>query len=122
MHRDLPRPWWRKLFTWENLVVAGREVKGLVITPTMGLTLFLAIAGTVGAMHYRTADALTVQSQEMRQIRDMTIEMKARLDERTNHQKEAESKREREQRDSEEIAKVWRETMTHRMNRIDGGK
>lgn len=112
--------WWKQYFKWECLTVSNRIIeKGFVITPAMGLTLFLAMAGIVGAMYYRTSDALQVQSKEAREVRDMVIEMKSRLDERTNYQKEAESKREREQKDNEEIAKVWRETITQRMNDID---
>lgn len=78
-------PFWKRYFKWENLTVAGREVKGLVITPTMGLTLFLAIAGVVGAMHYRTADAIHAQTQEARELRDMVIRMDQRLMDKNTH-------------------------------------
>jgi hypothetical protein len=116
----LPRkPWWERLFTWEKLSVAGKEVKGLVVTPTMGLTIFLALGTVIGGMYYRTTGAIEQQSQEMRDIRDMTIEMKTRLDERTSAQKEAESERKREQRAEQDEARIWRETMGRRMDKVE---
>lgn len=110
----LPRPvsWWDRLFTSEKLSVAGREVKGLVIPHWAAGVLLATILGSMGAM-YKSF------STEQQSQRDMLIDMKARLEERTQAQKEAEADRKREQQSNEEIAKVWRETMTQRMNGLD---
>lgn len=79
--------WWQRLkslwdrwIVWEHLIVAGREIKsGLVVTPAMGLTLFLAFGGVLGWMYTSTLGAITRQQDEARESRDLLIEMKTRL-------------------------------------------
>lgn len=45
-------------FPWEIFMVAGREVKGIVLTPVMALTLFLAMFGVTGTVYWRLSDKL----------------------------------------------------------------
>lgn len=59
--------------------MAGREVKGLVITPTMGLTIFLALGTVIGGMYWRMNDVIQTDRQEARELRDMIIRMDQRL-------------------------------------------
>lgn len=126
----LPRKesFWDRFFKWERHITVANKVieKGLVITPQMGLGIVLAFLTALGGMYWRTTDkidsAKESQTKEMQAIRDMMIETKTRLDERSNYQKEAESKRERDQEAARQLDQVWRETMSQRMSKLEVGR
>lgn len=122
-------PWWNldRWINWEHLTVAGREVKkGFVVSPFVAglitVAFGIALTSSVG-LYWRLSDSIEQRNKEhieaLQSQRDMLIEMKTRLEERTNAAKEAESKRDREQHDAEETAKVFREKMNERMSIIE---
>jgi len=85
----------RSLFKWEDLIVAGREVKGIVLTPTMTLTLVLAIASGCGVVYWRMSDRMDAYQKSNDSNHDLLI----RLDQRLLDQKEQQKK------DDEELSK-----------------
>jgi hypothetical protein len=87
----LPSSLWskvRSLFKWEDLIVAGREVKGIVLTPTMTLTLVLAIASGCGMVYWRMSDRMDAYQKSNDSNHDLLI----RLDQRLLDQKEQQKK------------------------------
>lgn len=98
---DSPEPkWWQRYFKWETLTVAGRTIeKGLVLTPTMGLTVVLAIAAMMGTMYWRMSDRIEAKDSAYQQQRDMLIEIKTELKIAKEHDVEFK----REQKDAQEI-------------------
>lgn len=92
LHRvfDMSQPaWWHKYFKWETLTVAGRVIeKGLVVTPTMGLTIVLAIAGIAGGVYWRMNDRIEAKDQAYQEQRDMLIEIKTELKIQKEHEVE----------------------------------
>lgn len=83
-----PLPWYKRLLEPENLIVAGREVKGIVVTPAMGLTLILALGGLLGAGYKSLASDISEQRKEARESRDLMIEVKTRLEMKDNYDKQ----------------------------------
>lgn len=75
--------------TPEELTVAGRAVKGLVVTPTMGLTIILAIATMMGGLYWRMSDQIEAKDTAYQQQRDMLIEIKTELKLSKEHEAEA---------------------------------
>lgn len=69
----------RSFPTLEDLLVAGREVKGLVVTPTMGLTIVLAIATMMGGLYWRTSDQIAAKDSAYQEQRDMLVEIRTEL-------------------------------------------
>lgn len=69
----------RSLPTPEELIVAGRAVKGIVITPTMGLTIVLAIATMMGGLYWRMSDQIADKDSAYQQQRDMLVEIRTEL-------------------------------------------
>lgn len=69
--------------------MAGRVIeKGLVVTPTMGLTIVLAIAGIAGGMYWRMNDRIEAKDQAYQEQRDMLIEIKTELKIQKEHEVE----------------------------------
>lgn len=78
IQRILPQP--------EVLNVAGRVInKGIVLTPTMALTLFLAMAGVMGTMYYRMTDTIAVQGQTISAQNELLIRLDQRLMDKNEH-------------------------------------
>jgi hypothetical protein len=74
--------WWERFkgaFKWENLTVAGRDVKGIVVTPAMGLTIVLALGGLLGAGYRSLQGDIAEQRREARESRDLMIEVRTQL-------------------------------------------
>lgn len=93
---------WRKYFRWENLTVAGREVKGWVVPQQLGIALIVLILGVIGW-------AYKSNTSDQRETRDAIIEMKTMLNERTQTFKEQQAEF-KEQLDTERrIAELQRE-------------
>lgn len=104
----LPPPTaWQRLFKWEkNLIVAGKTIeKGLVLTPTMGLTIILALASIGGTMYYRMSDQIKAKDEAYQQQRDMLIEIKTEL----KIQKEHELEYRQEQRQINGETQAWQQ-------------
>jgi hypothetical protein len=114
-------PWWSldRWLNWETLTVAGREVKGFVVSPFAAGLVTTIIGVLLAASITVTVGLYSSMSTQIQDQRDMLIEMKTRLEERTNAAKEVESKRDREQHDAEETAKVFREKMGERMYALE---
>lgn len=69
-----------KYFQWETLTVAGRVIdKGLVLTPTMGLTIVLALGGIFGTMWWRMSDTIHDQSKTIATQNELLIRLDQRL-------------------------------------------
>lgn len=78
IQRFLPQP--------EVLNVAGRVInKGIVLTPTMALTLFLAMAGVMGTMYYRMTDTIAAQGQTISAQNELLIRLDQRLIDKDRH-------------------------------------
>lgn len=103
LHHDLPLPWWRKLFKWENLTVAGRNIeKGLVLTPPMVLLLIATFLGALGyAYKSSTADS--------RETRDAVIRMETMLNERTRNFERQQDKMEQKLDNEVKLGEMRRE-------------
>ena len=57
----------RSIPTPEDLLVAGRAVRGIVVTPTMGLTIVLALGTVIGTMYWRTSDRIDRQNTALQE-------------------------------------------------------
>lgn len=90
---DEPQPkWWRKYFKWENLTVAGREVKGWVVPQQLGIALIvLIISGAVG-MYWRMDSKIEAATKAAevtaKENRDLLIRLDQRLIDKDVHDKE----------------------------------
>lgn len=83
-------PFWeriKKLFpSPEVLNVAGRVIeKGLVLTPAMGLTIFLAFGSVVGAMYLRMDGAMKSQSETINKQNELLIRLDQRFIDKERH-------------------------------------
>ena len=81
MHQPAQSWWERWLPQWEDLVVAGREVKGLVVTPAMGLTIILAVGGIAGWWYKQSMS-------DYREQRDILIELRTRMEMKDSYDKQ----------------------------------
>lgn len=80
----------------EVLEVAGRVInKGIVLTPTMALTLFLALAGVMGTMYWRMSDTIGEQGKTINSQNELLIRLDQRLIEKDKQ----------DQRDDEKMEK-----------------
>lgn len=71
----------KSLFTWEDLVVAGRAVKGFVVSPGIAAVVLAFILGLGGTIYWRLSDQ--IQNQ-----RDLIVEMRTTLREKSEQEKE----------------------------------
>lgn len=105
LHRifDAPKPTpWQRFFKWENLTVAGREVKGFIISPTIAAILLTAFLGMAG-WAYKTSTA------DQRETLIAITEMKTMLNERTNTFKEQQATMRGELDTERRVAELQRE-------------
>ena len=68
--------------------MAGRDVKGIVVTPAMGLTIILALGGLLGAGYKSLQGDIADQRKEARESRDLMIEVRTRLEMKDNYDKQ----------------------------------
>lgn len=95
-------PWYHRYFKWENLTVAGREVKGFVISPTIAAILLTAFLGMAG-WAYKTSTA------DQRETLIAITEMKTMLNERTNTFRDQQSQMRNELDTERRVAELQRE-------------
>lgn len=94
--------WWRKYFKWENLTVAGKEVKGFIVTPTIAAVLLAAFLGAVG-WAYKSS------TTDQRETLIAITEMKTMLNERTNSFREQQAQMRNELDTERRVAELQRE-------------
>lgn len=80
-------PGWRDYFKWERLTMpSGRTIeKGLVLTPTMGLSIILALSGIFGTMYYRMSDTIKTQSETVAKQNELLIRLDQRFIDKATH-------------------------------------
>jgi hypothetical protein len=64
--------WERIIPRWENLIVSGREVKGIVVSPGMAAVVLSFILGLSATIYWRLSDQMAVQH-------DLIIELRTSL-------------------------------------------
>lgn len=80
-----PRTLWERMVALlpspEEITVAGGKIvqKGIVLTPTMALTLLVAICAALGTVYWRMSDRIDAKDAAYQAQRDMLIEMKTEL-------------------------------------------
>lgn len=100
---SLPTTTWRDYFKWENLTVAGREIKGFVVSPflagliTTAIGVLLAAVITIGVtVYWRISDRVDKQSEatsrEMREQHDLMIRLDQKLTDKNERDNEYKSK------------------------------
>lgn len=88
---------WRKWFRWENLLVAGREVKGFVVPGWAAGVLLAAVVGAFGFMYNQN------QTQ-----REMLIRLDERLIERNDRDRERQEALEKWKQNADAVQIVLR--------------
>ncbi len=66
---------------WETLIVAGREVKGFVVTPAIAGVILAFMLGLAATIYWRVSDQIQGQ-------RDLIIELRTSLKEKAEHEAE----------------------------------
>jgi hypothetical protein len=99
-------------FRWEKLTVAGREVKGFVVTPTIATILLSAILGVMG-WAYKSS------TSDQRETRDAVIRMETMLNERTHNFEREQDKMQQELKDERTLAKLQRDNQDKKLNDME---
>lgn len=95
-----PLPWYKRIFQWEDLIVAGKEVKGFVIHPIFAS----AIVGLIVTLGLSFRSELSWQHDQL-----ITLSTQ-------KNDAEARAKQEHDDRALQESAdRAWREKMTNQM-------
>lgn len=105
LHRIVDTPelkWWQRLFKWEDLTVAGREVKGFVISPTIATMLLSALLG-MAAWAYKTS------TTDSRETLVAITRMETMLTERTTNFKEQQAELKHMLEEEKNVARMYRE-------------
>ncbi len=63
---------------WEHLIVSGREVKGIVVSPAIATVVLAFVLGLCATIYWRLSDQITAQ-------RDLIIELRTSLKEKAEH-------------------------------------
>lgn len=109
---DKPQVSWRqRYFKWENLTVAGREVKGFVVSPTIAAVLLASFIGAVGwAYKSNTAD--------QRETLISITRIETMLDERTKNFDKEQAKLESKIETEHNVAELQREQARKEMMEV----
>jgi len=99
-----PESWFSKTFKWENLTVAGREVKGFVIPQWAAIVLLGAIISAVGVMYN--------QNQNQR-------EMLIRLDQKLTDKNDHDTEFRQEMKSKFESVMAWQEVTNKNLVRLE---
>lgn len=91
--------------------MAGREVKGFVVTPAMAITILLAFLGVLG-WAYKTT------TSDNRDTRDAIIEMKTMLNERTTVFKEQQAELKHALQEEKNVGQMYREDQNKQAARL----
>lgn len=103
-------------FQWENLTVAGREVKGFVITPTIAVTLCVVfLSAFLGAIGW----AYTSSTKDSRETRDAVIRMETMLNERTRSFEREQDKIAREVKEEKDLALLQRQNQDRKLMQME---
>lgn len=112
---------WERLFKGEELIVAGREVRGFVVSPFAAGLITTVVGVLLAASITITITLYSSMSTQIGFQRDMLIEMKTRLEEKTTAAEKLEMRRAVEEKQDRDLNQVWRETMSQRMSKLEVG-
>ena len=113
---------WERLFKGERLTVAGRDVKGFVVSPFAAGLITTVVGVLLAASITITITLYSSMTNQISQQREMLIEMKTRLEERTTAAEKIETRRVIEEKQERDLNQVWRETMSQRMSKLEVGR
>jgi hypothetical protein len=78
----------KSYFAWEKLMVAGREVKGFVVSPTIAAVILGAMLTAIGTVYWRMSDRIADQNRELRSQSELLIRLDQRLIDKNDRDKE----------------------------------